>query len=233
VSLGFTLLAERILLEGGRKHVLMNSLRSLAFVSAVLGFLLLTVQGAAATPFTLAAPVVINDSGVVGTINPVASFTGSLGLTSGATDPVANDVFIVDLTLAGGSALIGAVTITTVTAFFEPIGAGAFDDAGTAPTAVSYVPLDFAFLGGYGVFDFTGDTIDAGETTVRLFVTSTLGLLADNDPVAFMISSGADFSVFGSVVAIPEPSAVTLLASGLLILGVESRRRSLTRTTRQ
>ena len=56
-------------------------------------------QAAWALPFTLDQQITINQSGVVGTIDPVFDVTGGLGLSSGATNFALNDIMVFDVTL--------------------------------------------------------------------------------------------------------------------------------------
>ncbi len=192
-----------------------------------LGFVSLGAQRADAAAFTIASQIVINQAGVSGTIDPVFDLSGTLGLTSGGTDFVLNDAMIFDITLSAGSASIGGVDMAvTPGGFFEPIGAGAFTDSGEqAPSAVVHIPLDPTFFtGGIGSFTFLPGQIDAGETTVRMFVTYSLGSIGSGDGANFDISSGASFTVNGTVTSVPEPSTILLLGGGLVGLSAHRRR---------
>lgn len=144
---------------------------------------LLLAGEASATPFTV-QPLVINagnnsGSGVLGTINPVFDLTEALGLTSGTTNFATTDVLVLDLTLDPGSASVGELQFGDSGAIFgDPIGAGAFDDLGDqTPSSLSHIPFDFV-IGGVGKFIFLPNQLDAGETTVRLFVNYTPALFS-------------------------------------------------------
>lgn len=183
---------------------------------------------AVAAPFTLAAPVSIvggesGNPGVVGTLQPVAlgaSLSDPLGLTDGDVSFVTNDVLVVRLSLAAVSLSVDSLGIGAASTplFGNPVGAGAYADAGQAPSGVTASPLNLI-----GLFDFTGDLLSAGESTVRLFVTYgpagsalSAGLTAN-----FMISSGTDFTMQGTL--IPEPASLLLFAAGLLVVSLRRR----------
>ncbi len=198
--------------------------------SAEFGFrwaaLILTVIGLAGNAtagfFTIDGPFVIdvtnNGLGVIGTLNPVMNFSGSLGLTDGNVDFTTVDALVVDLTLGDDSALMGGIGIAASNSLV-PLGAGAFDDAGQAPSAVAAEPFDpILFTGsGMGLFTFNPGTVDAGETTVRLFVTYSPGVLMNGGTANFMISSGTNFTVQPQIV--PEPTTLALLlVTGLTAL---------------
>ncbi len=201
-------------------------MRSSALALAVLGFLAFG-STAKATPFTLVESVPFNSGGVTGSIDPITDFDistgaafGNLALTSGTVnvDFVGQDVFLFQVTMAGGSLNLTQITstvATTVNFATNPVGAGAFDDAGLQrPSGVSHAAAPFF----RGVFDFdtAPNLLSASETTVRLFVTyAPDGGLNFFDNVSFMIAPGL-FDVQGEI--IPEPGTAILLGGGLLAL---------------
>jgi len=176
---------------------------------------------ASALTFTV-EPLVINagnngGSGVFGKINSVFDISGTVGLTSGITNFAISDVLILEMTLDPGSASVGGLHFgDSAPLFGDPIGAGAFKDFGDqAPSSLKHLPFDF-LIGGVGKFTFLPNQLDAGETTVRLFVNYTRGSIVNlGDAVNFMISSGANF--FVQPIIIPEPAT-----GGLLLLGLGS-----------
>ena len=106
------------------------------------------------------------------------------------------------------------------TDIFDIIGGGAFDDGGglSVPSEVKVNEGGFTLA---TIFTFA-DTVDAGETTVRLFTTYTEGMAA-GQTVSFMVSSGTDFTVQGTIT--PEPTTSALVGGGLLLLAFAGRRR--------
>jgi len=158
--------------------------------------------------------------GVVGTLHPVAldaSLSEPIGLTSGDTSFVTNDVFVVRLTLAAGSEPVDSLGIGAFSTPFvgNPVGAGAYAEAGVSPTSIAVSSLLLA-----AVFDFVPTPVSAGESSVRLFLTySPAGsALAAGNTAHFMISSGTDFTVQGTL--IPEPNSRLLFALGFLAVAI-------------
>lgn len=190
--------------------------------------------------FTLDAPVVIDSSndggtGVRGQFLVVTDLDLSDVLVSdGTVNFATQDVFLVVLELFGNSAPVDSFSFTIGVSGFgnitsNPKGAGALNDVASGAIAPSGVTADntAAFA---AVFDFS-PVLNAGQETVRLFATYQSqgggNLLAIGDTASFMVSSGTDFTVQGTIV--PEPGTALLLAGGMLgLLGAAraaSRRR--------
>ena len=189
---------------------------------------------ASALPYTLGSSLVLNGSepgnpGVIGSIDPVAlgaSLSDPFAVETGLTSFASNDVFVVQLTLASGSVDVDLVQVAvSSTPFFgNPVGAGAFADVpGQAPTTATLPAFsfraDFAFS--------SGGTLEAGESSTRLFVTyAPSGSALDTGrTVSFTISAGTNFTVQSTIV--PEPGTAVLLSLSLSGLAIHRRRRNL------
>jgi len=189
--------------------------RSPMLLGWALGALVASSSPAWGASFTLSSAVALSQDGVSGSINPVSSDSGAFLLTNGTVSFATQDVFIVDITLNAVSASVDAlgITVGTTLFFLNPAGAGAFDDTGSGdigPTAV----LADSIINFQGLFTF-GTPLAAGQTSVRLFVThSPQGDIAGGETVNFMVSSGTDFTVQGTVTQLPEPGTLVLLLAG-------------------
>lgn len=192
-------------------------------------------------------------SGLVGTINPVLSISGTVGDYVGAAPNFTNDFFIFDLTITSGSLDALSVTLLSgATTFGDPLTTGYFADAGKQAPNGNVVlwgnqeilnepncqNIFDPFCGGTSSYSFNLDGVQpgsqgvpagyvqTGETTVRLFaVFGSPTSLLEYDAVSFSLSpvGGADFTVQAEI--IPEPGTILLLGSGLVALGLGERRR--------
>ena len=201
-----------------------------------------------ATAFTLTDQISItgatsgNYAGLIATIDPVlplgTALSGTLGITNGTIDFVNQDVFVVDITIGGGSPVaLEEISISVLSTAVlaglpfssggQPRGAGAFDDAGDSPPdTVLADPLVFPLGTGSGIFGFFTNNVVAGATTVRLFVAHDLGDMLIGQVVDFMINPTttlANFTVTGEI--IPEPGTLVLVGAGLTLLALRSRKR--------
>jgi hypothetical protein len=184
--------------------------------------------------YTISSSIAFSNSGVSGTINPVTSLSGtSLCLAGVCTSSVAQDWLLVSVTLNGGSGAIDQFDLSAagVTAV---VGVGHFSDPGETPTAGS-IPIGSIARISYDNPNISALNLQAGETTDRLFAAfSPLGSLPGPGippPIppgtaSFMISKagGANFSVTGSIVLVPEPGTLLLMGGGLFGLGLAGRR---------
>ena len=186
-----------------------------------------------ALAYTIASSIAFSTGGVSGTINPVASITGTticLAGTCGST--VTHDWLLVTVTLNGGSDAVDQLDmsepgVSTVT------GVGHFTDPNETPTSGA-VPVTSIARINYDNPNLSALNLQAGETSDRLFGVWTLGSVPGPafgpfpaGTVNFMISeanSANDFSVQGSIVLIPEPNTVLLLGAGLFGLALAGRR---------
>ena len=191
---------------------------ALLVLASTIGF----SSAASALAFTLDSNIAINDPGT-GVIGELRAVTDGLGSTDtsgartdfGTVDFATQDIFVVDLVLSGGSASVDGLGIAVgVSPFAAPIGGGYFNDGGGLVTPSSTLVNfgGFSFIVEFGF----APTVDAGETTVRLFATYTTGM-AIGQTATFMVSSGTNFSVASTIV--PEPGTGLLVGSGLLLVG--------------
>jgi len=191
-----------------------------------------------ALPYTLVAPVVIDGSnnggsGVLGTLLPVTDASGtSICLGGSCTDPTSQDWLLVQFVLGPGSADVDQIGIGAVGS--NALGSGHFDDPDETPTGgsvasgVAQIDYDHLNLG-------SALNLEAGETSDRLFAAFASGDLPGPGlpccaippgTASFSISSGANFSVQGAIVAVPEPAVLLLVGPGLLLgLGAAARQR--------
>ena len=191
-------------------------------------------------PFTIDAPIVIDGSnnagsGVFGTILPVAGFApGSVFTTAGTFgDSQSQDILYVEIVLDSGSASLDQFGIGGAGAF--ALGGGFLAGSGTQDPNDLDEPIISITSSAVFNFDHLGGgsgNLDAGESSGILGASFALGDLPPigigpglilADMASFMLSAGANFSVQGLVVPIPEPG--TALLVGLGIAGLASRRR--------
>ncbi len=188
---------------------------------------------ASSLPYTLGSSLVLTGSevgnpGVIGSLDPVAlgsSLADPFAVETGQTSFASNDVFVVQLTLAPSSLNVDLVEVAVAsTPFFgNPVGAGAFVDIlGQAPATATLPAFGFR-----ADFAFPGGTLEAGESSTRLFVTyaPSGSALAIGRTVSFTISAGTNFTVQSTIV--PEPGTAVLLAFSLSGLAIHRRRRNL------
>lgn len=201
-------------------------------LTSVLGFAL--TGPATAAYFTISDPINIdastpgNVNGVVGTVLPVglpSSLSDPVDLSAGSVAFASHDIIVFAISLSAGSASIDSLGVGALAnpMFPNPMGAGSFNNSpGTGLVAPGSVSVgSFTTLTGH--YDFSGDNLDAGETSVNLFVTyapvdSALSL---GNTVNFSISSGTNFTVQSTLV--PEPSTFLLVATGLTLLAARRR----------
>lgn len=217
-----------------RHSCISDWLRISGVTVAVAGFVL--ADAAEASPFTLSAPIPITGSepgnpGVVGTLQPVGpgALGQGIGLSDGNVSFLANDVLVFSLSLslslsASSSAVDGlGVGAASTPLFGNPVGAGSFVDSGGGNQVPSFVAASSVLL--LGFFEFIPDTLSTGETTVDLFVTYNPAgsALAVGSTANFMISSGTDFTVQGTLAKIPEPASILMIAGALSVLALRRR----------
>lgn len=213
-----------------RHSCISDWLRISGVTVAVAGFVL--ADAAEASPFTLSAPIPITGSepgnpGVVGTLQPVGpgALGQGIGLSDGNVSFLANDVLVFSLSLSASSSAVDGLGVGAASTplLGNPVGAGSFVDSGGGNQVPSSVAASSVLL--LGSFEFIPDTLSAGETTVDLFVTYNPAgsALAVGSTANFMISSGTDFTVQGTLAKIPEPASILLLAGALGVLALRRR----------
>jgi len=203
----------------------------------IIGAALLASSAAGALSYTLSAPVAFNDLtfGISGTLNPVTDLSGTaICLAGTCTSGATQDWLLVSVTLNVGSNAVDRITMS-VAGVSAIVGVGHFSDPDETPTSGS-VPIASQAWVDYGNPNVSALNLQAGETTDRLFATfSPVGSLPGPGifPVfppgtaSFVLSSasGANFSVQGTLVLVPEPGTLLLLGGGLLGVALAGRRR--------
>lgn len=202
-------------------------------VVAVL-FLFPAVSWSAA--FTIDASIVIDasnnaGSGVFGTINPIIDAQGAF-TTAGTFDFSTQDILLVEIVLTAGALDqfgIGGAGVFAQGGGFLP-GSGTQDPNDSDEpiiTITSSAVFNFDHLGG------GSGNLTAGESSGILAASFALGDLPPigigpaqilADMASFMLSSGANFSVQGLVVPVPEPGTALLVGLGIASLAATRRR---------
>lgn len=185
--------------------------------------LLASSSGAVGMAYTLIAPVPFTIGSTSGTLNPVLPTTmaGTIDLSLGSTDFSANDGFIFSISVTAGSVDELGATVLSTNFMTNPLGVGTYTGAGNPAASVVFDNTAFTNT---STWNFTGNQVDAGETSVNLFVTiGPAGDLEIGDMVSFRVSAGLDTTVFGLV--IPEPATAALMGCGLAALTFAGRRR--------
>lgn len=210
----------------------------------IIGAALLGSSAAGALSYTLSAPVAFNNLtfGISGTLDPVTNLSGTAICLSGTcTSAATQDWLLVSVTLDGGSNPIDRITMS-VAGVSAIVGVGHFSDPDETPTSGSVPTLSQAWFD-YDNPNVSALNLEAGETTDRLFAAfSPLGslpgpgivspippfpVLVPPGTTSFVLSSasGANFSVQGTLVLVPEPGTLLLLGGGLLGVALAGRRR--------
>ena len=211
-------------------------MRKLSIAALLAMSLLGGASTAHALAYTISSSIAFSNSGVSGTINPVTDLTGtSICLAGACTSSVAQDWLIVSVTLNGGSGAVDQIDIAAA-GVSAVVGAGHYSDPSETPTAGS-IPIASIARFSYDNPNVSALNLQAGESTDRLFAAfSPIGSLPGPGipPVipagtaSFMLSKagGANFSVTGSIVLVPEPGTALLMGLGVLGLALAGRRRS-------
>jgi len=211
-------------------------MRKLGLALAVGAILLLGWSPSArALAYTISSSVAFSNGGISGTINPVTNLAGTTSCLAGTClSSATQDWLVVSLTLNGGSGAVDQVGMSAA-GVSTVVGVGYFTDPSETPTAGS-IPVVSQGLFNYDWPNVSALNLQAGETTDRLFVAwSPVGSLPGPGvgPIppgtaSFMISKsgGANFSVQGAIVLVPEPGTLLLVGAGLLGIGIAGRRRS-------
>lgn len=205
-------------------------------VALVLGAALLIAPASAwALAYTISSSVAFSNGGINGTIDPVTDLSGTTVCLDGTcTSSAAQDWLLVSVTLNGDSGAIDRIDFSAA-GVFAIVGIGHFSDPDETPTS-GVLPSASIARFNYDNPNSSALNLQAGETTDRLFAAfSPLGSLPGPGifPVispgtaSFTISkaSGANFSVQGSIVLVPEAGTLLLLGGGMLGLGFAGRRR--------
>jgi hypothetical protein len=210
-------------------------MRKLGLALAVGSILMLGWSPSArALAYTISASVAFSNGGISGTISPVANLAGTTSCLAGSCLSTASqDWLVVSLTLNGGSGAIDQVGMSAA-GVLTVVGVGYFTDPSETPTAGS-IPIASQGLLNYDWPNISAGNLQAGETSDRLFVAfSPVGSLPGPGvgPIppgtaSFMLSKsgGANFSVQGSIVLVPEPGTLLLIGAGLLWIGIVGRQR--------
>ena len=168
-----------------------------------------------ALAYTISASVAFSNGGISGTINPVTDLSGtSICLAGTCSGTATQDWLAISVTLNGGSGAVDRIDMSAA-GVSTIVGMGHFGDPGETPITGS-IPVASIARFNYDNPNVSALNLQAGETTDRLFAAfSPVGSLPGPGifPVippgtaSFMISkaSGANFSVTGLIVPVPEP----------------------------